>query len=81
MKTPPFLLLLAAALALVSCESLPLVSDRDADGNPQVPVCPKCGEHFSKSATIYQDKNNHFGVSVQWHGDLGADTTKLKTAP
>lgn len=64
---------------LASCSSLPLVSDKDAQGNPQVPVCPQCGEHFNTSATLYRDKNGHFGVSTQWHGELGADTTKLRT--
>lgn len=65
------------ALFLTSCGSLPLVSDKDANGQPQVPVCPQCSENFNKSATVYQCPNNHYGVSVQWHG-LPADTTKLK---
>lgn len=67
------------ALLLASCSSLPLVSDKDANGNPQVPKCPQCGESFNTSATLYRDKNGHFGVSTQWHGELGADTTKLRT--
>ena len=59
-----YTLILMAILALTSCETVSVVSNRAPDGTFVTPTCPKCGLAFDKSATIYLDKNDHAGVSL-----------------
>lgn len=60
---------------LSACQTVPLVNNRDAGGQFITPTCPQCGQGFIRSATVYQDNNEHLGVSV-WTGQV-AEGTKL----
>ena len=60
----PHLIALIAILFLASCESVSIVSNRDKDGKFINPSCPICGEGFVDSATVYRDRQDHYGVSA-----------------